>query len=338
MPQVMAIEKFGLASLRAEQRAPEAIGPGLVRVAIRAVSLNHRDVLIMRGTHGAEPLRAPLIPCSDAAGVVLEVGPEVTDLVPGDRVCTHMVPDWREGRLGPTMRATTLGGPAQGVLCEERVLPHTALVRVPSTLSFEHAACLPVAGLAAWSALTTEASIASGQRVLLLGTGGVSMLGLQIASALGAEVALASSSDDKLDRVRRLGASFTANYRNPGWEEQVRGWSGDGVDAVLVAAGDRAFEQSLAATRDGGFIALLAAPGHPVRPASLGEVMLRRIRVHGVFVGSRAELARYVDFVEAHAIEPVIDRVFDGLSSAGAAFAHLSSARHVGKIVVRVSR
>src|SRR5262249_38310153 len=150
-------------------------------------------------------------------------------------------------------------------------------------------ACLPVAGLAAWTALS-EASIGSGHRVLLLGSGGVGTLGLQIARALGAEVALCSSSEDKLDRVRRLGASFTASYRRPNWTEEVRRWSVDGVDAALVAAGDRAFEQSVTATRDGGFIALLAAPGHPVPPASLGEIMLRRIRVQGVFVGSRAQL------------------------------------------------
>ena len=133
----------------------------------------------MRGAYGPG-LSLPLIPCSDAAGVVTEVRPGTDPLVPGDRVCTHMVPDWHTGRLEPQMRLTTLGRPSPGVLCDERVLPRNAVVRIPDSLSFEEAACLPVAGLAAWSALTTEASIGPGARVLLQGTGGLSLLGLQI--------------------------------------------------------------------------------------------------------------------------------------------------------------
>jgi NADPH:quinone reductase-like Zn-dependent oxidoreductase len=334
MPLAMAIHRFGLANLRSEQRASEPIGEGLVRVAIKAVSLNYRDVLVMRGTYGAG-LPLPLIPCSDGAGVVLEIGPGVTSLQPGDRVCAHMVPDWHDGRLEPQMRLTTLGGPAQGVLGEERVLPQTALVPIPKTLSFEQAACLPVAGLAAWCALTTEAAIGPGHRVLLLGTGGVSMLGLQIAKKLGADVAVVSSSDEKLSRVRRLGADFTANYRRAGWGEMVRVWSGGGVDAVLEIGGN--FDQSVTATRDGGCIALLGVLGHGVRPIRLTDVLMRRIRVQGIFVGSRAELERYLGFVETHALEPLIDRVFGGLSAARHAFAYLLTGRHVGKVVIRVS-
>ncbi len=336
MPLATAIHRFGLANLRAEPRASEILGEGQVRVAIKAVSLNYRDVLVMRGTYGPG-LTVPLIPCSDGAGVVLEIGPGVSGLEPGDRVCTHMVPDWHDGRLEPRMRLTTLGGPAPGVLCEERVLPRTALVPIPNTLSFEQAACLPVAGLAAWSALATEASIGPGHRVLLLGTGGVSMLGLQIAKTLGAEVAVVSSSDEKLSKVRALGADFTANYRRVAWGEMVRRWSGEGVDAVLEIGGNGTFDQSVTATRDGGCIALLGVHAHGVRPPSLTDVLMRRIRVQGIFVGSRVELERYLAFVEAHAIQPVIDRVFEGLSTARHAFAYLLTGRHLGKVVIRVS-
>jgi NADPH:quinone reductase-like Zn-dependent oxidoreductase len=335
MPRVAAIQRFGVANLRGERREAEPIGEGLVRVAIKAVSLNHRDVLVMRGTYGAG-LALPLIPCSDGAAVVLETGAGVTGLVPGDRVCAHMVPDWREGPLEPRMRLTTLGGPAQGVLGEERVLPHTALLPIPKTLSFEQAACLPVAGLAAWCALTSEACVGPGQRVLVLGTGGLSMLGLQIAKTLGAEVAVVSSSDEKLGRVRRLGADFTVNYRDGNWGPLVRRWSGGGVDVVLDIGGGT-FEQSLAATRDGGCLAVLGVLGQGVRPISLTDVLLRRIRVQGIFVGSRADLERYLGFVETHALTPFIDRVFEGLSTARQAFAYLLSGKHVGKVVIRVS-
>jgi NADPH:quinone reductase-like Zn-dependent oxidoreductase len=331
----MAIRRFGLANLRSERRDSEPLGEGLVRVAFRAVSLNHRDVLVMRGTY-APGLPLPLIPCSDGAGVVREVGPGAGRHSPGDAVCSHMVPDWSDGPLEPHMRLTTLGGPAQGVLSEERVLPGSALVPAPRTLSFEQAACLPVAGLAAWRALTVEASIGPGHRVLLLGTGGVSTLGLQIAKKLGAQVAVVSSSDEKLDRMRALGADFTASRRDA-WGAAVRRWSDGGVDAVLEIGGNGTFDQSVAATRDGGCIALLGVLGHATRPIALSDVLMRRIRVQGVFVGSRADLDRYLRFVEAHAIEPTIDRVFEDITEARQAFAHLLTGRHLGKIVVRIS-
>jgi NADPH:quinone reductase-like Zn-dependent oxidoreductase len=316
--------------------APEALGADQVRVAIKAVSLNHRDVLVMRGTYGPGGA-LPLIPCSDAAGVVTEVGPGAAPLVPGDRVCTHMVPDWHAGRLEPQMRLTTIGGPSPGVLCEERVFPRSAVVLIPDSLSFEEAACLPVAGLAAWSALTTEASIGPGARVLLQGTGGLSLLGLQIAKTLGAEVAIISSSDAKLARVREIGANFTANSRREGWGDLVRRWSNAGVDVVLEVGGGRTLAQSVTATRDGGCIALLGLLDHDVCAVNLPEIFLRRIRVQGIFVGSRAELERYVSFVAANAIKPVIDRVFDGLETARHAFAYLLAGQHIGKIVIRVS-
>jgi len=336
MPQAMVIHRLGLANLKSEQRPAERLNPGEVRVEVKAVSLNYRDVLVMRGAYGTA-ISLPLIPCSDGAGVVLETGSGVNEFEAGDHVCTHMAPDWPDGRLEPWMRLTTLGGPMSGTLCEERVLPQTALLRVPKNLSFEEAACLPVAGLAAWSALTVEASIGTGSRVLLLGTGGVSMLGLQIAKKIGAEVVVTSASDAKLTRVRALGADFTVNYRREAWAEKVRQWSGGGVDAVLEVGGEGTFDESVKATRDGGCVALLGVLAHSIRPVNLSNVLMRGIRVQGVFVGSRAEFERYLHFVETHAIEPVIDRVFEGLSAARHAFAYLLSGRHMGKVVIRVS-
>jgi NADPH:quinone reductase-like Zn-dependent oxidoreductase len=246
-----------------------------------------------------------------------------------------MVPDWGNGPLEARMRLTTLGGPAQGVLCEERVLPPAALVRIPDDLSFEQAACLPVAGLAAWSALTT-AAVGRGSRVLVMGTGGVSMLALQIAKRLGAEVAVISASEDRLETARRRGADFTAD-RQAAWGEMVRRWSRGGVDAVLDIGGEATLEQSVAATRDGGCVAVLGTLAAGPGTVRLADVLLRRIRVQGIFVGSRADLERCVAFVADHALEPVIDRVFDGLTTAREAFAYFLSGRHAGKIVIRTS-
>ena len=335
MPLAMRLHRFGLGNLRSERLPAEPIGDGLVRVAFAAVSLNYRDLLVMRGIYGPG-LELPLVPCSDGTGVVVEAGADAGDLAPGDRVCTHMVPGWQDGPLEPQMRLGTLGGPAQGVLCEERVLPRTALVPIPDGLGFEQAACLPVAGLAAWSALATEAQIGPGSHVLLPGTGGVGMIGLAIAKALGARVAVTSSSDEKLARVRALGADFTANYRRAGWTDLVREWSGGGVDAALDIGGGT-LDQSVHAVRDGGLVALLGVLEPAARPPDLAEIVMRRIRLHGVFVGSRVELERCLAFVAAHRIEPVIDRVFSGLGAARAAVAHLAAGRHTGKIVIRVA-
>jgi NADPH:quinone reductase-like Zn-dependent oxidoreductase len=336
MPLAMAIERFGLGNLRPDYRPAERLGPGLVRIALKAVSLNYRDVLVLRGTYD-EGLSVPLIPCSDGAGIVLEVGADVPDLKAGDRICTHMVPDWQDGRLEPCMRSTTLGGPAQGVLCEERVLPSSAVLPIPATLSFEEAACLPVAGLTAWCALARSAALARGNRVLLLGTGGVSTLALQIAKRLGAHVAVTSSSDAKLARVQALGADFTANYHRDPWADMVREWSGGGVDVVLETGGPGTLSQSLRATRDGGTVVLLGVLASRARPTDLTDVLLRQIRIQGIFVGSRTELERCVAFVASNGIHPVIDRVFERITAARHAFAHLVTGRHLGKVVIGVS-
>jgi NADPH:quinone reductase-like Zn-dependent oxidoreductase len=337
MPLAVRLARFGVGNLRREEVGSEPLGAGMVRVAIGAVSLNRRDLLVIRGTYGPD-LPLPLIPCSDGAGVIVEAGRDCDGLAPGDRVCTHMVPDWLDGPLQPQMRLTTLGGPAQGVLCEERVLPKGAVVPIPDSLPFEHAACLPVAGLAAWNALTAHAQIGRGSRVLLSGAGGLGMMGLGIAKALGADVAITSSSDQKRAHAAALGADLTVNYRTEGWAERVREWSRGGVDIALDIGGAATLDQSVRAVRDGGLVALLGVGAQGGPSPDLAQILTRRIRLHGIFVGSRAELQRYVAFVAAHAIASVIDRVFDGLGSARHAFAHLLAGRHLGKIVIRVAR
>lgn len=338
MPAAICFDRFGVGNLRLEQRPSEPLAAGTVRVAFAAISLNHRDLLMVRGTY-APDLPLPLIPCSDGAGTIVETAPDIADLAPGYRVCTHMVPDWQDGPLAPQMRLGTLGGPAQGVLCEERVLPRGAVVAIPDALPFEHAACLPTAGLAAWSALASEARIGPASHVLLPGTGGMAMLALAIAKALGAAVAVSSSSDEKLARAAALGADLTVNYRQAGWVERVREWSGGGADAVLDIGGAATLDQSVRAARDGGIVALLGVigAGEAEQPPDFAPVLMRRIRLQGVFVGRRAELEHLVGFVAEHHIAPVIDRVFDGLGSARRAFARLVEGAHLGKIVIRTA-
>ncbi len=337
MPLAVRLARFGVGNLRCEELVSEPPGAGMVRVAFDAVSLNRRDLLVIRGVYGPD-LPLPLIPCSDGAGVIVEAGRDCGGLAPGDRVCTHMIPDWLDGPLLPQMRLTTLGGPAQGVLCEERVLPIGAVVPIPQSLSFEHAACLPVAGLAAWNALVTQAQIGRGSRVLLSGAGGLSMMGLGIAKAFGADVAITSSSEQKLAQAATLGADLTVNYRNEGWAERVREWSQGGVDVALDIGGAATLDQSVRAVRDGGLVALLGVAAEGGRSPDLAQVLTRRIRLHGIFVASRAELERYVAFVAARGVAPVIGRIFDGLDSARHAFAHLVAGRRVGKLVIRIAR
>lgn len=335
MPAAIVLRQFGLGNLRAETQLPEPIGDGLARVAIRALSLNHRDLLVMRGTYGPG-LQLPLIPLSDAAGIVTEIGHGVGALRPGDRVVAHADPDWQEGPLLPAMRQTTLGGPAQGMLCEERVLPVGALLRLPDTIGFEAAACLPVAGLAAWSALKSEARIGPGGQILLQGSGGLATIGLAIAKALGARIAAISSTAEKRARLQQIGADFVADRGDPGWSAQVREWSGGGVDAVLDVGGAANLDDPIRAVRDGGIIFLLGVMGHRLRPVDFAEIVMRRIRLQGIFLGSRAEFAAFLDFVATHRISPAIDHVCDGIGLARQAIAEFAAGRHFGKVVIRL--
>lgn len=336
MPAAIVLRQFGLGNLRRETLPPETIGEGMVRVAVQAVSLNYRDLLVMRGTY-SPGLELPLIPLSDAAGIVTEVSDGAGGLRPGDRVVTHVVPDWQDGPLLPTMRLTTLGGPAPGMLCEERVLPARAVLYLPDGIGFEQAACLPVAGLAAWSALKTEARIGPESSVLLQGTGGLTLMGFAIAKASGARVAVTSSSPEKRACLRELGADLVIDHSRDGWSMQVREWSGGGVDAVLDIGEVPSLDGSIRAVRDGGIVLVLGVFAHRARPADFAEILMRRIRVQGVFLGSRAEFARLIDFIISHQIDPVIDHVCNGLRLARQAIADFAAGGHIGKVVIRVS-
>ena len=277
----------------------------------------------------------PLVPLSDGAGEVIEVGPGVKRFAVGDRVVTSFFQSWADGELTREGHASSLGGALDGVLAERVVLSQEGLVAAPPSLSFEQAATLPCAAVTAWAALA-EASTVAGQSVLLLGTGGVSIFALQLAKVMGARVIITSSSAQKLDRARSLGADELIDYvEAPEWDQRVLSLTGGvGVDHVLEVGGLGTLERSIRATRISGTISLIGVlAGKPEHHPSPMDVMFKRQTLRGIYVGSRRMLEDVCRAVEVNRISPVIDRVF-GFDDAQAAYRHLKSGQHFGKIVI----
>jgi NADPH:quinone reductase-like Zn-dependent oxidoreductase len=326
----------GIAGLRAVAARRPALAAGEVRVRMKAVALNHRDLMVANGQAGI-PGRLT-VPASDGAGEVVAVGADVTSLRVGDRVVSTFFPDWSAGPANEGNTARALGGSMDGVLAQEVVLPEGAWVLAPAHLDHVEAATLTCAGVTAWHALFGWDPLAAGASVAVLGTGGVSIWALQLAKAAGLRVILTSSDDGKLERAQALGADATLNYRNePEWGAAVRELTGGaGVDRVLDIGGPDTIRQSVAALRHGGSVAVIgrltgAAPAQ-FDPAALFSGAKRLV---GMMVGSRAMTHDLARFVEAKALRPVIDRTF-AFAQAPAAYAYLASARHLGKVVVTI--
>jgi NADPH:quinone reductase-like Zn-dependent oxidoreductase len=319
-----------------ERPAPEP-APDQILVDIKAVSLNFRDLILARGRPGAPPLSG-VIACSDGAGVVRETGAAVTAFKPGDRVCGTFFQDWESGTITPERWATALGGNLDGMLSEQALLRASGAIRIPDYLSFEEAACLPCAAVTAWHALIERANLRPGQTVLLLGTGGVSTFGLQIAAASGARVIMTSSSDEKLERARSMGADAIVNYgTHPQWSNQVLELTaGRGVDVTLEVGGPGTFAQSIAATRMAGTIAVIGALETGEGSIHPAQIFAKSLRLHGIYVGSREMFRGLNAFLEVNGIRPIIDRVFP-FDEAPAAYDHLASGQHFGKVVIRVA-
>ena len=324
----------GLAALRMVERSAGPLGPHDVRVRVRAVSLNYRDLRVLAG---AGKRKAPVVPASDGAGEVAEIGPGVTRLAVGDRVAAAFFPTWLRGGLAEEHHRSALGGSVDGMLAEEVVLPETAWVKVPAYLSFEQAATLPCAGVTAWHALFEAAALRPGDTVLVQGSGGVSIFALQLARAAGAHVVATSSSAEKRARLERMGASATVDYReNPKWGDAVReATGGRGVDVAVEVGGAGTFDQSVRALRYGGTMSLLGILAGTQGPIDTYAVFHRNLRVHGVYVGSVAMFEDLLRALDGSKLEPVIDRVF-GFAEARAAYERLQSGAHFGKVVIRV--
>ncbi len=311
-------------------------GPGEVLVRVRACSLNYRDQLIVQGQYFGGPIGQGITPLSDGAGEVVETGAEVTRFKTGDRVAGLFFQGWVDGPPSADNGLALGAPPAPGMLADYVVLPQAGLVRIAESLSFAEAAALPCAGVTAWNALMEGPRAARpGAEVLVLGSGGVSVLALQIAKAAGARVIATSSSDAKLARMRELGASDGVNYRQtPAWGAAVAGLSRrGGVDHVIEVGGAGTLAQSMAALGYGGEIALIGVLSGREGDTGPHALMLKGGSLRGIFVGSRAMAERLNAAVDANAIKPVIDRTFP-FEDAAAAYRHQASGELFGKVVI----
>jgi NADPH:quinone reductase-like Zn-dependent oxidoreductase len=327
--------KFGLESLALVERPQPQPGPHEVLVRVRAVALNYRDLLVAKGAYNPK-MPLPRVPCSDAAGEVAAVGDKVSRVWAGQRVAGLFMPAWQSGELTDAKARSALGGAVDGVLAECVVLPEDGVVAVPEHLDDVEAATLPCAAVTAWHALVTEGGVKPGDTVLVQGTGGVSLFALQFARLAGARAIATSSRDDKLERVRALGASAGINYKTtPEWGEKARELSGGGVDHVVEVGGAGTLAQSLRAVRPGGQISLIGVLAGGGGQLSLLPVLMKNVRVQGIFVGSREMFEAMNRAIAAHQLRPVVDRVFP-FEQAPDAFRHLESGAHFGKVVVRV--
>jgi NADPH:quinone reductase-like Zn-dependent oxidoreductase len=336
---VRAVEirnSFGLDNLALVDRPDPRPGPGQALVRLRAASLNYRDLLTVEGKYNPKQ-KLPLIPCSDGAGEVVEIGDGVTRVQPGDRMCVNFAQRWISGVPTREKLRSTLGGPLDGTLAELAVFDQEGLVRIPDHLSNEEAATLPCAALTAWTALVAEGGITAADTVLVQGTGGVSLFALQLARLLGARVIVTSSRDDKLARAREMGAAEGINYKEtPEWGVRAKELTGGaGVDHVVEVGGAGTLQQSLRAVRFGGTISLIGNLAGTKTELLLTQVFMQNIRLNGILVGHRESFEAMNRAIAFHRLHPVIDQIFP-LEEARAAFDHMAAGDHFGKIVIRI--
>lgn len=313
---------------------------GEVVVRMRAVSLNYRDTLIAAmGGYGLQPEGSPrLIPFSDGCGVVEAVGEGVTRVAVGDRVSTLFFPNWVAGERTPENGAGVLGSQGgDGAGRDLALLPEGAVSHVPDFLTDEEVSTLPCAALTAWRALFVDAHLQPGHTVVLQGTGGVSLFGLQFAHAAGYRTIITSSSDEKLERARALGADVTVNYRTiPEWSAAVlEATDGRGADFVMEVGGAGTLDQSLKAIRIGGHIAVIGVVSDPSSPAMIdpSTLIVTSARLQGVSVGSREMYEAMCRAIAQHRIRPMIDRVMPW-TDAARAIQEMGNGSHFGKIVL----
>ncbi len=329
------IKSFGIENLTLTDRPDSRPGPGQVLLKMRAWSLNYRDLLVIKGVYNPK-LRLPLIPFSDGVGEVVALGDGVTRVKVGDRVAGAFMQKWVGGELTEAAGKSALGGGIDGLLAEYVVLDQEGVVNVPAHLMDEEAATLPCAAVTAWHGLIRAGHLRAGESVLVQGTGGVSLFALQFAKLSGARVIATSSSDEKLQRALKLGASDGINYRStPDWEEKARDLTGGvGVDHVVEVGGAGTLGKSLRAVRTGGHISLIGvlSGGGQFNPM---PVLMKNVRVQGIYVGSRAMFEAMNRAIALHQLRPVVDRVFP-FAEAPAALRYMESAAHFGKICVRI--
>lgn len=327
---------FGLENLKAIELDKPTPRPGQVLVKLDHACLNYRDLAIVSGFGGNYPL--PLVPLSDGAGHVVEVGAGVSRVAVGDAVAPLFFQNWSGGEATPSALATSLGGPIDGCAQEYICVSEEGVSKLPANLSTAEGACLPCAGLTAWRALVSEGGLTAGDVVLLQGTGGVSIFALQFAKAAGAEVIITSSSDEKLERAKALGADHGINYREtPDWAAKARELTGGrGVDHVVEVGGAETLQQSIMAARLGGHIAVIGILSGLVKDVNVAAIFSQNLKISGITVGNREQFDQMSRAIEQNSIQPVIDGHF-GLDALPEALAHLHGASHFGKLVIDIA-
>jgi len=309
-------------------------GPDEVCFKVKASSLNRRDYNTVRApSERKTPL--PRIPNSDGAGEVIAVGKNVTEFKVGDRVASCFFKHWEGGRMRAAIMGGALGGAQEGLLSEEAILPQSGLVSVPEHLSWEEASTLTVAGVTAWNALIAHGGLKSGDTVLVMGTGGVSIFALQFSKMLGARVIITSKSNKKLKRAREIGADQTVNYAdNPAWDEVIMDLTnGEGVDQVVEVGGPGTLQKSISATGFGGHIGMIGSL--LLGDTNMHPLLRKSIRLSGIFAGSREMFRNMNRAISVNKMRPIVDQVFP-FEEARAAYHALGKDEHFGKLVIKV--
>ncbi len=321
--------------LRIHDAPQERPQRGEVLIRVHAVSLNYRDIAMLNGRY-PRAYKKGLIPTSDGAGEIVELGAGVEGLAVGDRVIGAFHPRWYGGAMPASVGRESYGDQTDGWLSEYKTVSQDAVVKVPAALSYEEAATLPCAGLTAWTALSGPTPIRAGHSVLVQGTGGVSIFALQLARALGASVIATTSSAAKAERLKAMGAAHVVNYADEAeWGKRVRALSGRGVDRVVEVGGPGTIAQSLRAVALGGEIASIGFLSSENPGIDFFSLKLSGASFRNITVGDRVGLEELVRVVASAALKPVIDRTF-AFDEARAAFSYLESGAHFGKVVIRV--
>jgi NADPH:quinone reductase-like Zn-dependent oxidoreductase len=329
------ISSFGIDSLEFVDRPTPVPGPGEVLIAVRAISFNYRDLLMVTGRYNPK-LRLPRVPCSDGAGEVVAVGESVTAWKPGDRVAGIFMQNWLDGPLTPPRAKGALGGDIDGMLAENVVLKETGLVPIPEHLSFQEAATLPCAAVTAWNALAAG-NLKPGGTVLIQGTGGVSIFALQFARIMGLRVLGISSSYEKLQRAIGMGLDVGLNYRDhPEWERWVSDQTGgEGVDLVVEVGGVGTLPRSLKAVRIGGTVAQVGVLTEVAEPFSISTILHKMARIHGIYVGSRRDFVEMNKAISLAQLRPVGEEF--PWTQAREVLHRMEEASHFGKLVLTVA-
>ncbi|AYV56780.1 zinc-dependent alcohol dehydrogenase family protein [Leptospira kmetyi] len=329
--------QFGLENLKIADRPDPTPGHGEVLVRFRAASLNYRDYLMAIGKYNPKQ-KLPLIPLSDGAGEIAEVGPGVTKWKVGDKICANFAQTWLDGAPDHRMLKSTLGGPLDGTLCQYRIFPEEGIVPMPENLSFAEAATLPCAALTAYTAIVTHGNIQPGATIVVQGTGGVSIFALQFAKMMGCRVIATSSSDEKLEKCKALGADELINYNEkPNWEKEVRKITDmKGADLVIEVGGAGTLQKSISSTKPWGTIALIGVlAGGESNNLSLFPILMQGIRIQGIIVGSKRNFEDMNIAIGTNKIKPVVDETFS-FEEAPKAFETLKSGKHFGKVCIEI--